>query len=130
MAVVIRTYQACCAEVVGCWDGHIAKFFGDGVLVFFGYPQAHEDDAERAVHAGLELAEKIAQLTTEDGTPLAARSGIATGLLITVLATPFSALRKGPDVDHRYDQGAPGTTAISTRRFIGSETSSSVATAR
>ena len=52
---VISAYQKCVAETVGRFDGFIAKFMGDGVLVYFGYPQAHEDDAERAVRAGLKL---------------------------------------------------------------------------
>ena len=55
LRAVIRQYQDCCAEVVKRWDGHIAKYMGDGVLAYFGYPRAHEDDAERAVRAGLEL---------------------------------------------------------------------------
>ena len=55
MGAVIRTYQACCAEVVQRWGGHIAKYMGDGALAYFGWPQAHEDDAERAVRAGLVL---------------------------------------------------------------------------
>ena len=50
---MIRAYQDCCAEVVERWDGHVAKYMGDGVLAYFGWPQAHEDDAERAVRAGL-----------------------------------------------------------------------------
>ena len=49
---VIRTYQNCCAEVVERWGGHVAKYMGDGVLAYFGWPQAHEDEAERAVRAG------------------------------------------------------------------------------
>jgi class 3 adenylate cyclase len=59
MGQVIRAYQGCCAEVVKRWDGHVAKFMGDGVLAYFGWPQAHEDDAERAVRAGLELTEAV-----------------------------------------------------------------------
>ena len=57
MGAVIRAYQDCCAEVVERWDGHVAKYMGDGVLAYFGWPQAHEDDAERAVRAGLELVD-------------------------------------------------------------------------
>ena len=56
MGRVIRTYQDTCAEVVERWGGHVAKYMGDGVLAYFGWPQAHEDEAERAVKAGLELA--------------------------------------------------------------------------
>ena len=57
MGAVIRAYQGCCAEVVERWGGHVAKYMGDGVLAYFGWPQAHEDDAERAVRAGLELVD-------------------------------------------------------------------------
>ena len=52
---MIRAYQDCCAEVVERWGGHVAKYMGDGVLAYFGWPQAHEDEAERAVRAGLAI---------------------------------------------------------------------------
>ena len=55
MGAVIRAYQGCCAEVIERWGGHVAKYMGDGVLAYFGWPQAHEDEAERAVRAGLAL---------------------------------------------------------------------------
>ena len=57
MGAVIRAYQECCAEVVERWGGHVAKYMGDGVLAYFGWPQAHEDEAERAVRAGLALVD-------------------------------------------------------------------------
>jgi class 3 adenylate cyclase len=82
MGAVIRRYQERCGEVVSRWDGHVAKYMGDGVLAYFGWPQAHEDDAERAVRAGLDLAQEVEGLTTTDGVPLAARVGIATGLVM------------------------------------------------
>ena len=78
MGQVIRAYQACCAEVVERWGGHVAKYMGDGVLAYFGWPQAHEDDAERAVRAGLELTGGITQLDTPADAPVAARVGIRT----------------------------------------------------
>ena len=81
MAGVIRAYRQCCGEVVARWDGHVARYMGDGVLVYFGYPRAHEGDAERAVRAGLELVEAVGRLTA-DHAPLAARVGIATGLVM------------------------------------------------
>src|SRR6201982_3395579 len=77
---VISTYQTCVAETVGRLGGFIAKFMGDGVLVYFGYPQAHEDDAERAVRAGLESVKTISDLKTH--APLQTRVGIATGLVV------------------------------------------------
>ena len=128
LAGIIRIYQACCAEVVGRWGGHIAKYLGDGVLVFFGYPQAHEDDAERAVRAGLELAEKIAQLSTEDGTPLSARSGIATGVVMVGeligegSAQEETVVGETPNLAARLQGLAkPGAVVISptTRRLVG-----------
>jgi class 3 adenylate cyclase len=79
---VFRAYRRRCGEVVQRWDGHVAKYLGDGVLACFGWPRAHEDDAERAVRAGLDVAEQIGQLSTSDGMPLAARIGIATGQVV------------------------------------------------
>ncbi|HEX2217377.1 MAG TPA: AAA family ATPase [Gemmatimonadales bacterium] len=82
MGAIIRRYQGCVAEVIGRWDGHVAKYMGDGVLVYFGYPTAHEDDPERAVRAGLELVEAVGRLGAGDGATLAVRVGIATGLVM------------------------------------------------
>ena len=77
---VISAYQKCVAETVGRFGGFVAKFMGDGVLVYFGYPQAHEDDAERAVRAGLELVTAVGGLKTHAA--LQTRVGIATGLVV------------------------------------------------
>jgi class 3 adenylate cyclase len=77
---VISAYQKCVAETVGRFGGFVAKFMGDGVLIYFGYPQAHEDDAERAVRASLELVAAVSALTTH--APLQTRVGIATGLVV------------------------------------------------
>ena len=77
---VISAYQKCVAETVQRFGGFVAKYMGDGVLVYFGYPQAHEDDAERAVRAGLELVKAISDLKTH--APLQTRVGIATGLVV------------------------------------------------
>ena len=77
---VISAYQKCVAETVQHFGGFIAKFMGDGVLIYFGYPQAHEDDAERAVRAGLELVVAVGALKTH--APLQTRVGIATGLVV------------------------------------------------
>jgi class 3 adenylate cyclase len=77
---VIATYQKCAAETVRRFGGFVAKYLGDGVLVYFGYPQAHEDDAERAVRAGLELIAAVAALKSR--VPLQTRVGIATGLVV------------------------------------------------
>src|SRR5262249_53675040 len=79
---VIRRFQTCCAAVVTQMGGHVARFMGDGLLVYFGYPRAHEDDAERAVRAGLELVAKVRQLLLPNGEALQVRVGIATGVVI------------------------------------------------
>ena len=74
---VISAYQKCVAETVQRFGGFVAKYMGDGVLIYFGYPQAHEDDAERAVRAGLELVAAVGGLKTHAA--LQTRVGIATG---------------------------------------------------
>jgi len=77
---IISAYQKCVAEAVKRFGGFVAKYMGDGVLVYFGYPQAHEDDAERAARAGLELIAAVGALKNES--PLQTRVGIATGLVV------------------------------------------------
>jgi class 3 adenylate cyclase len=77
---VISRYQKCVAQVVQRFGGFVAKYMGDGVLVYFGYPQAHEDDPERAVRVGLELIVAVGQLKPD--APLQTRVGIATGLVV------------------------------------------------
>ena len=105
---VISAYQKCIAETVQRFGGFVAKYMGDGVLVYFGYPQAHEDDAERAVRAGLELIQAVGGLKVS--APLQTRVGIATGLVVVgdligsgaaqeqaiVGETPNLAARHGP----------------------------------
>jgi len=77
---IISAYQKCVAETVRRFGGFVAKYLGDGVLVYFGYPHAHEDDAERAVRAGLGIIEVVASLKTKAS--LRTRIGIATGLVV------------------------------------------------
>jgi class 3 adenylate cyclase len=77
---VISAYQKCVAETVQRFGGYVAKYMGDGALVYFGYPQAHEDDAERAVRVGLELIRAVGGL--KSSAPLQTRVGIATGLVV------------------------------------------------
>jgi class 3 adenylate cyclase len=77
---IIGTYHHCVAETVARFDGFVAKYMGDGVLVYFGYPQAHEDDAERAVRAGLAVIDAVRALSLSQ--PLAVRLGIASGLVV------------------------------------------------
>ena len=82
MRDVIRAYQNTCAEAIARLGERVAKYMGDGVLANFGWPQAHEDDAERAVRAGLAIAAAVAGLGTPAGEALQARIGIATGLVL------------------------------------------------
>src|SRR6516225_2463818 len=78
----IRAYQNTVSGVVARYDGFVAKFMGDGVLAYFGYPRAHEDDAERAVRAALEIEAAVTRLETRGTERLAVRIGIATGLVV------------------------------------------------
>ena len=82
MRQVIRVYQDACSGVVARYDGFVAKFMGDGILAYFGFPHAHEDDAERAVRAGLEIVEAVGTLETRASDKLHVRIGIATGLVV------------------------------------------------
>src|ERR1700677_2336515 len=82
MREVISAYHRCCAGLIERGGGFVAKYIGDGVLAFFGYPQAHEHDAERAVQAGLAIVEAAPKLRTPASSPLHVRVGIATGMVI------------------------------------------------
>ena len=128
MREVIRAYQDCCAGVIAHFDGFVAKFMGDGVLAYFGFPQAHEDDAERAVRAGLELVDAVAKLETRAGEPLKARIGVATGVVVVGdLVGEGSAQERAvvgdtPNLAARLQAlAAPGGVLIAdlTRRLLG-----------
>ena len=128
MREVITAYQNCCAEIVSQFDGHVAKFMGDSVLAYFGYPQAHEDDAERAVRAGLELVRAVARLTAPDGQSLATRVGIDTGLVVVGdligegAAQEEAVVGDTPNRAARLQAAAePGAVLISanTKRLLG-----------
>src|SRR5215831_12648174 len=82
MGAVIDAYHAACARITLSYDGFLADFRGDGILAYFGYPRAHEDDAERTVRAGLDIIAAIARLETRAGEPLSVRIGIATGIVV------------------------------------------------
>jgi predicted ATPase/class 3 adenylate cyclase len=82
LSSVIGAYRTACARVISTYDGFIAQFLGDGLLVYFGFPHAHENDAERAVRAGLEIVATIPRLETAAERPLMARVGIATGVVV------------------------------------------------
>jgi len=86
LRAVVQAYQETCAKVIARFEGHIAQYLGDGLLVYFGYPLAHEDDAQRAVRAGLGMVEAMGQLNTrlekERGVQLAVSLGVHTGLVV------------------------------------------------
>src|SRR5262245_5723877 len=124
---VIAAYRKCAAEIVRRFDGFVAQYLGDGILVYFGYPQAHEDDGERAVRAGLELIAALARVETR--APLRTRVGIATGLVVVgQLVASDDAQERGivgetPNLAARLQGIAqPNTVVIaeSTRRLLGS----------
>src|SRR5215468_5435307 len=83
---VVRAYQSACTEVIQRFDGHVAQLLGDGLLVYFGFPHAHEDDAHRAVQTGLGILAALGDLNTrlqqDKGIQLALRGGIHTGLVV------------------------------------------------
>ena len=82
LIVLLRLFRDACVEVIDKYDGFIAQFLGDGILVYFGFPLAQEHAAERAVRTALEIVEKVARLKRPDGQPLQSRVGIATGLVV------------------------------------------------
>jgi class 3 adenylate cyclase/predicted ATPase len=125
---IIGAYHRCCAELMEHNGGFVAKYMGDGVLAYFGYPQAHEHDAERAVRAGLALVETVPKLMTPAGVPLQARVGIATGLVVVGdligagAAQEQAVVGETPNLAARLQGLAePATVVIasSTRRLTG-----------
>jgi class 3 adenylate cyclase/predicted ATPase len=123
---VISAYHQSVAQTVGRLGGFVAKYMGDGVLVYFGYPQAHEDDAERAVRAGLAVIDAVGRLAALE--PLEVRLGVATGLVVVGdLIGSGAAQERGvvgetPNLAARPEAlAAPNTLVISesTRRQIG-----------
>jgi len=77
---IIGAYHRCVTDTVGRFGGFVAKYMGDGVLIYFGYPEAHEDDPERAARAGLAVIDAVGQLTAPE--PLNVRLGVASGLVV------------------------------------------------
>jgi hypothetical protein len=109
-----RAYQDACAGVIARFDGFIGKFMGDGVLTYFGYPRAHEDEAELAVRAGLSLIEAVARQSSPTGERLAARVGIATGLVVVGDLI-------GQNAAQEQTVAGPGQVVVAetTRRLLG-----------
>jgi predicted ATPase/class 3 adenylate cyclase len=125
---VIGAYHRCCTELIERSGGFVAKYMGDGVLAYFGYPGAHEDDAERAAQAGLALVEAVPELETLAGVPLRVRVGIATGLVVvgdligTGAAQEQTVVGETPNLAARLQAMAdPGTVVIAegTRKLLG-----------
>src|SRR5277367_1879368 len=128
MREVIRAYQDVCSGAIARYDGFIAKYMGDGVLAYFGYPEAHEHDAERAVRSALAIVEAAPKLATAAGSPLNVRVGIATGLVVVGdrvgpgEAQERSIVGETPNLAARL-QGIAEPNAVviaeSTRRLLG-----------
>ena len=125
---MIDAYHAACARITLTYDGFLADFRGDGILAYFGYPRAHEDDAERTVRAGLDIIAAVARLETRAGEPLSVRIGIATGLVVVGDLGGEGKLREhavvgdAPNLAARLQTLAePGTVVVagSTRRLLG-----------
>jgi class 3 adenylate cyclase len=123
---IVGAYHRCVTDTVARFSGFVAKYMGDGVLIYFGYPEAHEDDAERAVRAGLAVIDAVSQLAAPE--PLNVRLGIASGLVVVGdLIGAGAAQERGvvgetPNLAARLQASArPGTLVIadSTRRQIG-----------
>jgi class 3 adenylate cyclase len=94
MRAVIDAYHAACARITRTYDGFLAEFRGDGILAYFGYPRAHEDDAERTVRAALDIITAVGRLETRAAEPLAVRIGIASGVVVIGDLAGEGALRK------------------------------------
>jgi class 3 adenylate cyclase/predicted ATPase len=128
MRAVIDAYHAACARITRSYDGFLAEFRGDGILAYFGYPVAHEDDAERTVRAALDIIAAVARLETLAAEPLAVRIGIATGVVVIGDLSREGGLREHavvgdtPNLAARLQAlAAPGTVVVaaSTRRLLG-----------
>lgn len=118
MRDIMRDYQTACAGVVARFEGHLAQFLGDGVLAYFGYPQAHEDAAERAVRAALGIVEAVGRLAPRASGRLGARLGIATGMVVvgkimdTQGVSELSAIGETPNLAARLQAIAEPDTLV------------------
>lgn len=128
MGAVIDAYHAACARIVLSFDGFLADFRGDGILAYFGYPRAHEDDAERTVRAALDIVAAVARLETRAGEALAVRIGIATGIVVVGDLGGEGKLREhsvvgdAPNIAARVQALVEPNTVVladSTRRLLG-----------
>ena len=125
---IIRLYQEACAEAVNQFGGYLAKYLGDGLLIYFGYPQAHEDDAERAVRAGLQILQSIKELTDFNSrlpNALKVRIGIHTGQVmagemgVEGARESMAILGEAPNITSRLlDIALPDTVLISSTTYM------------
>ena len=127
LQTIITSYQAACNAAIERFDGYVARYMGDGMLVYFGYPVAHEDDAERAVRAGLGIIEEVALLDLNYTVELSVRVGIATGLVVAGdiigdgASEEHSVLGETPNLAARLQGIAPPGDVIiaaTTRRLV------------
>ena len=130
---VIRRFLDACSQAIGRFNGYIAKYMGDGMLVYFGYPHAHENDAERAVHAGLAILDTVKALNQDNPHPqfgIAARIGIATGQVVVGelmgqdTAKERSVFGETPNLAARLQALAKPNQLIidpATKRLVGNE---------
>src|SRR5262249_10812088 len=126
LASVIIRYQKCCAYAVARFDGFIARYVGDGVLAYFGYPQAREDDAERSIRAGLLIVTEIDRLEVLAGNKLQVRIGIATGPAVvgSSVLEPHAAVGETPNLAARLQTAAGPNEVIiaqTTYRLAGAK---------
>jgi predicted ATPase/class 3 adenylate cyclase len=124
MSDLTREYQRVCAEVIDRYEGRIAQYLGDGLLVYFGYPVSHEDDPQRAIRASLEILSAISQAAEKVGKPLHVRIGIHTGLVVVGQLggkdnpDPMAVAGETPNVAARLQAIAePGTVIISAATY-------------
>ncbi len=123
---LMQAYRKACGEVVARYDGHVAQYLGDGLMVYFGWPSAHEDDAERGVRAALEMVQAVKGVSAEH--PLAVRIGVATGAVVVGEASRGDdaeaklAVGETPNLAARL-QGLAGPDEVviapATRRLVG-----------
>jgi class 3 adenylate cyclase/predicted ATPase len=117
---LLQAYQRACGEAIRPYGGHVAQYLGDGLMVYFGWPQAHEDNAERAIQAGLEVLNAVARVRTS--TPIRARVGIHTGLVVVGEtgagdpSIPKAAVGETPNIAARLQGLAPPGSVVVTER--------------
>ena len=123
---LMRSYQQCCGAVIEKYEGHVAQYLGDGLMTYFGWPRAHEDDAERAIRAGLEIVEAVRQVQAPE--PLRVRVGIATGSVVVGetgagdASVPKLAVGETPNLAARIQGLAEADQVMigpDTRRLVG-----------